>query len=270
MEQHIKILLVDMILVASTHVTTCDVISSRFDPCLTEYFFNQFYPRYLYPQAIDLFQPNETLICQKINGRSYFFTRYSTWNKIPIYSAYKFRSFRMLPNPPTRFYWRIERNLPITDQSSNRQFVGSGLHKGHLNPRSFNMYDTESIRATFTLTNAVPMYPQSNWNWYRVAENPLRQRMKNNCNYTNSERYIITGVIPGMNQMRGVNIPDYIWTAACCDNQRVVQRGTQSWSIGYLMNTTNISYQDLSIPQLEMTLSSLLNSRVQLFDNFCR
>lgn len=128
-----------------------------------------------------------------------------------------------------------------------------------MNPRSFHLYSVESIKATFTLTNAVPKKGPFNKRWYHKAEAPLLKKMKTECDFINATRYILTGVIPGNSWMGRVNIPAYIWTAACCDTLQGVVPLQPRWFMGYVMRATLDLIVFNNIRQLEHQLMMLLN-----------
>lgn len=246
-----------MMLVVSTRVLFCDVISDLTDPCLRKYFYRGEPPVY-FSAPRSFRNIGESFLCQKWENEAYFISRYSIQYRIPIYSAFKIDSF--LNEADTTYnYWRLEPQISPGNQARNVDYKGSGFHRGHLNPKSYNRYSNKGIKATFTLTNAAPLIGEINTKWYRNSEDIIWQKMKNDCNFTNAARYIITGVVPSANSLQyGANIPAYIWTAACCDAMNAVPRRTHGWSFGILMNTYDGTTAHFSIIGLESQLELLM------------
>lgn len=232
--------------------------------CLTKYFYKGVRPIYMNTES-----ESDKYICQKLNGIEHFLTRYSPKHKIPIYSAYTIKSIEK----KSKAYgsWRVEKGdalLPLKNQASDSDYKMSGFERGHLNPRYHNQISELDIKATFTLTNVVPMTAEANKEWFQVAEKPLFDKIERDCRFQNAARYIVVGVILGNYEMDygNVNIPDYIWSAAYCDTSKV-KNDLSDWSVGYLMNTNDTRYSSCTIQDLQQILKKLTGSEVKLFDD---
>ncbi|XP_051748304.1 endonuclease domain-containing 1 protein-like [Ctenopharyngodon idella] len=176
--------------------------------------------------------PQYRQICQTRNDVAYFATYYDTYNRIPVYSAYKFEGLKHC----TRLNeWYIEPQLDDNEaglnmafqknvrycgerQALNGDYVKSGFHKGHLAP----VYHAESqdcADATFTLTNAAPQNSSFNQGQWRKVEEMLAKDIEFKCQIQHV--YIVTGVVPGKKflpdeKVKRVNVPSHFWTAFCC------------------------------------------------------
>lgn len=236
--------------------------------CLKNYFYKDFRPIYM-----NMTTKSEILICQTWKEQEYFITRYSTQYKIPIYSAYRIDSLKKKYSNYGK--WRNESSVGLQNpikQAEHLDYTYSGFQRGHLNPRYHNQNGADNIRATYTLTNAVPKTMETNIEWFLVAEQPLFKEMRKRCFYPNAKRYIIVGVVLGKFSMKSgrVNIPSYIWSAAYCDTSQINHTDRahiSDWSIGYLMKTDDKSYANGSIQDLQYNLQKLTDSKVQLFNN---
>ncbi|XP_056114584.1 endonuclease domain-containing 1 protein-like [Rhinichthys klamathensis goyatoka] len=211
-------------------------------------------------------------ICQTLNGVPYYATYYDTYNRIPVYSAYRFEGIMHC----TRLNkWYIEPqldddkagedmaseasvdiNLRGVHQALNKDYEKSGYHKGHLAP----VYQAESqscADATFTLTNAAPQNPHFNsvlwWNVEKMVAKYLARR----C--ISQTVYIVTGVIPGTTNIKNrVNVPSHFWTAFCCLDQNY----RCSKSRGVIgTNENNSVITEKPVADLERELQNLYGTR---------
>uniref|UniRef100_A0A3Q4AWP7 Uncharacterized protein n=1 Tax=Mola mola TaxID=94237 RepID=A0A3Q4AWP7_MOLML len=180
-------------------------------------------------------------LCQLFSNRYHFATLYDTKHRIAVYSAYIFepsngggRETRWFVEPQvgaacvsgtgayftemTDGYW-LGRDHPEIylgeKQALNEDYVGSGFDRGHLNPSGHHPVPTRN--ATFTLTNVVPQNRKLNQNAWRIHESELTALFKEKC----SRAFVLVGAIPSVdnwivkNNVRRVNIPDYLWNAYC-------------------------------------------------------
>nr|XP_015198921.1 PREDICTED: endonuclease domain-containing 1 protein-like [Lepisosteus oculatus] len=154
-------------------------------------------------------EPNRpACICQVYGKFARFATLYDRKNRIPVYSAFIFTPGPLPCLFSRREEWFIEPQLTysnrppemmlmehlynsehkprpnsdlcqlITDsQATDCDYAASGFDKGHLNLNCFQF--AEGRDATFTLTNAVPMY--ENFNrvvWSKAYENVMMSAYK--------------------------------------------------------------------------------------------
>lgn len=126
-----------------------------------------------------------------------------------------------------------------------------------------------SRNATFTLTNVVPQNPKLNQNAWRIHESQLNDLFRQKC----SKAYVLVGAIPSAgnwivkNNVRRVNIPDYVWNAYCCvdNNDRPVQGGAAA-----ARNTEDNWVEKLSLDEFGEFLQQFSNQPVgELFHNSC-
>lgn len=120
--------------------------------------------------------------------------------------------------------------------------------------------------ATFTLTNVVPQNPKLNQNAWSNHESELKKK----C----SKAFVLVGAIPSAdkwivkNNVRRVNIPDYLWNAYCCvdNNGRPIESGAAT-----ARNTEDNWVERLSLDELGEFLQQFSNQPVgELFNNDCK
>uniref|UniRef100_A0A3Q3LN37 Uncharacterized protein n=1 Tax=Mastacembelus armatus TaxID=205130 RepID=A0A3Q3LN37_9TELE len=141
-------------------------------------------------------------ICQNYEDERRFVTLYDTKNKIPVFSAYKYRGDGgSKPN----VNWNIEPQAQDKDYKNKEK-----LARGHLFPHNHALNETDK-RSTNTLTNIVPQAEQFNSGSWSNMENCVK--------YNNGvpEGFVVTGEQPGNNKLNNkVNIPKMLWSAFCC------------------------------------------------------
>lgn len=118
------------------------------------------------------------------------------------------------PVPPAT----VDQNV-VESQAVQKDYINSSYTRGHLNP-SQHHNDTVVRHATFTLTNIVPQKPGSNDGPWAKLENYVKQILQKYCL---GEAYVVTGVIPyekdrWLKDEGRVAIPEYMWSAYCCQN----------------------------------------------------
>ncbi|XP_071234809.1 endonuclease domain-containing 1 protein-like isoform X2 [Salvelinus alpinus] len=223
----------------------------RFDPECTEFFLGGTTPNL--PSILvggtvqdqNRYKP----ICQlfkymkkKVVYNAYMFaTLYDTFNRIPVFSAYTFTGVGSSGKRPDT--WMIEPQLdggeePVmsletqgviyTHQAVNQDYDEYGqnknLSKGHMFPKSF-AHQPVNQSSTFTLTNSVPQVKTFNVGSWRKMECDVRKIILKQCldNTGKPKAYVVTGAVPSDNNNtlnNRVNIPDLLWTAYCCYNNK--------------------------------------------------
>ncbi|KAI5624176.1 endonuclease domain-containing 1 protein-like [Silurus asotus] len=179
-----------------------------------------------------------TPICQRYQNRYHFATLYSRERRAPWFSAYVFSKPQ---NKRPRGEWKFEPQLAnskadgnmmpfpvppakldqnvVESQAVQKDYINSTYTRGHLNPSQHHS-NTTSRRATFTLTNVVPQKAESNDGPWAMLETNVSKILQKHCQ---GEAFIVTGVIPyekerWMKDEGRVAIPEYMWSAYCCQN----------------------------------------------------
>ena len=133
----------------------------------------------------------------------------------------------------------------------------TGIAKGHLIAASYGRGSSNRIRKTFVYTNAVPQFAKLNSGQWSKFEGKLIRWAKENCK--EAPLHIIVGTVPstfGVNEERyfgeagfsdfinfkseiypekqpyRVNVPAYMWTAACCHSPSLT-RSTAFFAINH-------------------------------------
>ncbi|KAM9442930.1 endonuclease domain-containing 1 protein-like [Salvelinus alpinus] len=182
--------------------------------------------------------PGACLPSTRFHNRYHFAMLYNTNHRIAVYSAYRFqpsngggREKRWFVEPQFIFppsswgaemqdgYWLGKYHPGVylgERQTLNEDYTHSGFDRGHLNPNGHHA--APSRNATFTLTNVVPQNPKLNQNAWACHESKLTDLFKAQC----AKACVLVGAIPSTdnwivkNNVRCVNIPEYIWNAYCC------------------------------------------------------
>ncbi|NWI50194.1 ENDD1 protein, partial [Calyptomena viridis] len=234
---------------------------------------NVFFPGQVPPEGFT--EPFHVKICQQYNKEPRFATLYSTKDKIPLYSAFKFTK----PAQSEKENWLVEPQIddPENDlhemvheaditgtvanlgrnQALTSDYVGSGYDRGLLNPSLLNEEDFQM--ATYTLTNAVPLSPALSKSWHRDIGKVVEQALIPHCS-KKDHLYLLAGAIPSSVRVKGkVSVPESLWLAACCD-------APEGWSLGLVkkINDEN-SLADLTVGELEKQLLAGVN----LFKGSC-
>ncbi|XP_067101769.1 endonuclease domain-containing 1 protein-like [Osmerus mordax] len=275
--------LLSLLFFLSLSLVEADVVARFQDvPECLEYFYQGKVPEW------GATTPGAARLCQRFANRYHFATLYDTAHRIAVYSAYRFqpsngggREKRWFVEPQLvnsswaaemkDGYWLGKDNPDIflgERQALNEDYKHSGFDRGHLNPNGHHAVPGRN--ATFTLTNVVPQNPKFNQDAWRIHELDLTDIFRTQC----SEAYVLVGAVPSTdnwiikNNVRRVNIPDYMWNAYCCvdANGRPVLSGAAT-----ARNTEQNRVDQHSLTELSAFLQQFDTSPVgQLFHNHCQ
>ncbi|XP_041841794.1 endonuclease domain-containing 1 protein-like [Melanotaenia boesemani] len=223
-------------------------------------------------------------ICQTFNNKRRFLTVYDTKNRIPVFSAYKFKEITSKKNPDND--WKIEPQLLVdlkknmmtedeiyTTQAINRDYENSdrkGYDRGHLYPNSHGSEDDDK-ESTYTLTNIVPQAKEFNSGSWSKMENCVKCVMEKVC-ISNGvlEGFVVVGAYPSTNSFlkERVNIPTQLLSAFCCYNSI-----KKKWLAGahWAPNTKesgNINIRTKTVEELNKELNKLLSTKASAFNVF--
>ncbi|XP_055369649.1 endonuclease domain-containing 1 protein-like [Betta splendens] len=180
------------------------------------------------------------VICQTYENDKRFVTVYDITNKIPVFSAYKYKGAKEGAKEGRPKEWKIEPQLEnskkgpnmedsekdeYTNQASDKDYrwedkTGKKIkeyknfNRGHLFPSSYAS-DENDKESTFTLTNIVPQSITFNsGSWGEMEKCVKKKILDNSC--LNKEAFVVTGAIPSNNKTGKINIPSVLWSAFCC------------------------------------------------------
>jgi len=168
----------------------------------------------------------------------------------------------------------------ITDTS------GSPLSRGHMNPLTLNTFDKSFMKATFTLSNAVPQFETSNSGPWQAFETRIRNYAKNTCGPQGGTLYLLTGksnygvriqagspvqdtttVLPYRRENFPGNAgnvklvtPRAVWTAGCCVWEEPGKYLGKLWptkKVESFAVMSNNKDDDALLHQTEMSVSQL-------------
>ena len=180
--------------------------------------------------------------------------------------------------------------------------MGYKISRGHLNPAGLNSFDDKFWRATFTLTNAAPMFEDMNKGAWEKYEKRIRQYAKCPCgSVRKGTLYLLTGTSNyGIKKPIGteqivqdtavystyrkrtfqttdhgmpvsLQIPRAIWTAGCCvwEEQDVIK----AESFAVMCNNEkgpDVLLAEMSVPEVELLLTDPRYGKVKLFPKLFR
>ncbi|KAF2988345.1 hypothetical protein EK904_010502, partial [Melospiza melodia maxima] len=144
---------------------------------------------------------------------------------------------------------QIGQNQAITKDYQNLQ----GLDRGQLSPIDHQSGDNSKM-ATFTLTNIVPQNSTLLKGAWKEYENQMMAQNTQGCKTT----YVITGAVPGITYISNnrVNVPSYIWSAACCLGD---EEPTKAW--GAIAENYRNVVTVYSLGELEEKLSNFYSGK---------
>ncbi|KAK1785906.1 hypothetical protein P4O66_017547, partial [Electrophorus voltai] len=232
--------------------------------------------------------PGAARICQRFLNTYHFATLYDTHHRIAMYSAYLFepsngggREKRWFLEPQlVNQNWGGEMKETVwleqvhpgvyqgERQALDEDYTHSGLDRGHLNPNGHHAVPGRN--ATFSLTNVVPQNPKLNQNAWASHESNLAKMFKAQCD----KAYVLVGAIPSAenwiikNNIKRVNIPEYMWNAYCCIDRNGHPVGSGA---AIALNTEQNLVVEYTLGELVEFLRKHSNSPVgELFHHQCQ
>ena len=158
------------------------------------------------------------------------------------------------------------------------QRFGNELTKGHMNPSGINSFDINFMKATFTLSNAVPQFEASNNGPWKDFEDKIKDYAKKTCGNKTRQGtlYLLTG--RSENGLNGVlkpqltntfqvgqttvrlGTPQAVWTAGCCvwkEPGRIFGKLWQTEKAESFAVMSNNHYDENRLHQREMSVNDL-------------
>ena len=175
--------------------------------------------------------------------------------------------------------------------------AASPLSRGHMNPLALNTFSKSYMKATFTLSNAVPQFETSNSGPWQIFETRIRNYAKNSCGPRGQggTLYLLTGKsdygvrIQAGSPVQDINIPlpytretfpgnvkldtpRAVWTAGCCvwaEPRKYWWPSKRAESFAVISNNMDngalLHQTEMSVSKLEEILRPLLLEEVNLF-----
>ena len=169
---------------------------------------------------------------------------------------------------------------------AKRRFRNTQLTRGHMNPSGINSFDINFMKATFTLTNAVPQFEASNSGPWNDFENKTKEYAKTTCGSKTRQGtlYLLTG--RSENGLKGVtkpsitntfkvatktihlDTPQAVWTAGCCVWKVTGRPRAESFAVmsNNHYDKTKLHQTQMSVPDLERYLTAA--TKVKLFPGY--
>ncbi|KAM3590403.1 uncharacterized protein V6R79_008970 [Siganus canaliculatus] len=167
-------------------------------------------------------------ICQTWRNRTRFVTLYDVDNKIPVFSAYRYRGAG--DGGRLKTFWMIEpqleekntnnmRNEQYVHQATSDDYSNSNYTKHQLFPVQ-RAFDDNDRMSTFSLTNTVPTVVSLNNGSFQKMERCIKSVLQRYCVNGSGEveGFVVTGAQPSLNASlkQKVNVPSLLWSAFCC------------------------------------------------------
>ncbi|XP_065137761.1 endonuclease domain-containing 1 protein-like [Paramisgurnus dabryanus] len=220
------------------------------------------------------------IICQKYENEIRFATLYDTREKIPVFSAYKYIGANNFERP--QIPWMIESELepsgdemckPFTKQARINYWINKteqAYIPGTLFPMNHTA-DRETAESTLTLTNSVPLKLRFREGLWSLVEQEIKENMDRNCRDENNNivAYVLTGAVPGGENLKVVKIPSHMWTAFCCYNSSETVWVSQTYWAENTHNNDLINIRLHSLEDLQNFLNEQLGRNIKLFNNNC-
>ena len=191
--------------------------------------------------------------------------------------------------------------IPGVDKAYKEAITTDGepLSRGHMNPSAINSFDLNFMKATFTLTNAVPQCQASNSGPWQEFEKKIRDYAKDICGPRGGTLYLLAGrsengikpdaqspykVVQDTSKMPylkdtfvngkvKLKTPRSVWTAGCCVSEepgrvfgnRWPAKKAQSFALmsNNLKDKSKLYQTQMSVRELEELLKA--PSAVNLF-----
>lgn len=123
---------------------------------------------------------------QHLVTRSAFNLCLSDTHKIPLWSAYELTPSMLHAVSGHRYSFRHDAALAAT----NADYRNSGYHRSHLVPASDVASNSDAVRESYLLSNAVPQLPELNLSAWRKIENDIRRLAAHS-----DAVYVVTGAL---------------------------------------------------------------------------
>ncbi|KAG5844851.1 hypothetical protein ANANG_G00167430 [Anguilla anguilla] len=238
---------------------------------------------------------NLLYICQRLAGQPRFLTLYDTLNRVPVYSAYRFRQSaglkradaawmyepqlsgvsglgEMQPIPLEGLPDGVEGSQAVLEDYSNSVAFG----RGQLTPDA-HQADPWDKAATYTLTNVVPLNRTFSTGPWSQQEHRVRKRLNNYCR---GPAYIVTGVTTSGRAIRRrgvprIAVPTYLWSAYCCpDFDRSAPPEERARLPAFAARGRNLPggcVSELSLARLQdfLRTSTCVHQSFQIFQHDC-
>ena len=166
------------------------------------------------------------------------------------------------------------------------------LTRGHMNPSGINSFDINFMKATFTLSNAVPQFEASNNGPWKDFEDKIKDYAKKICGNKTRQGtlYLLTG--RSENGLNGelkpqltntfqvgpttvrLDTPRAVWTAGCCvwkEPGKIFGKLWQTERAESFAVMSNNHYNKTKLHQTEMSVNDLethLNASASKVDLF--
>ncbi|KAF5882868.1 endonuclease domain-containing 1 protein-like [Clarias magur] len=176
------------------------------------------------------------------------------------------------------FYQAVNR-----DYTDSSKYTNVAYTRGHVFPNQYGV-NQDQADSTFTFTNVAPQTQHSNGRWAEQVEIPMRKEILRECKANDGKpTYIVTGVVPGTKWIpitrternkpktfdRGINIPNYYWTAFCCVKTDNIRFSKAYLALQNEPNDKTFELSEMSVNILNSQLTRLYKQDFSVFGGLC-
>jgi endonuclease G len=147
---------------------------------------------------------NNQYLCK--NG---YALNYNYETKVSYFAVEHIKGSDLVKNAARKDDFREDPEVPAQFRATLKDYVGSGLDRGHMAPAANHTNSAEAMSETFFLTNMMPQSPGNNRGIWKYLEENTRYWAQ-----TYGEVYIITGTIFDANYKtigNSVKVPSFVY-----------------------------------------------------------
>lgn len=134
---------------------------------------------------------------------------YNYKTKVSYYAVEHIKAEMLVKNVSRKDDFREDPSIPVEVRATLKDYVGSGLDRGHMAPAADLTFSAEAMSESFFLTNMMPQAPGNNRGIWKYLEEMTRYWAQ-----THGEVYVITGTYFGQgSSLMGnkVHVPSHVY-----------------------------------------------------------
>ena len=218
------------------------------------------------PQARE--ETNNQYLC-----RIGYAVNYNYNTKVATYVVETLKPELLVKNASRNDDFREDLEIPVQYRVTLKEYVGSGMDRGHMAPAANFTYDAKVMSESFLLSNMMPQLPGNNRGIWKYLEEYTRYWAN-----LHGQLYIITGTIhdpKGKKIGNNVSVPSYIYKividhkksraiAFLFPNEKLDPKTIQQYvvSIGEIEDYTGLNFS----PAIPVQLQGMEKNRSKMSD----
>jgi endonuclease G len=218
------------------------------------------------PQARE--ETNNQYLC-----RIGYAVNYNYNTKVATYVVETLKPELLVKNASRNDDFREDLEIPVQYRATLKEYVGSGMDRGHMAPAANFTYDAKVMSESFLLSNMMPQLPGNNRGIWKYLEEYTRYWAN-----LHGQLYIITGTIhdpKGKKIGNNLSVPSYIYKividhkksraiAFLFPNEKLDPKTIQQYvvSIGEIEDYTGLNFS----PAIPVQLQGMEKNRSKMSD----